>query len=139
MSLINKSFLEDVEEFTGNLLSRKDDVHKLISVAIANKREEEFEKLTFTAKYICGMFRVVKKAPGIPEVTSFENIQKDLSENLNKGMEQLKALVALSSNSEQNYFENNYFALTKENFRNLSQLFSDLEAVKKYLNHLKRK
>jgi enoyl-[acyl-carrier-protein] reductase (NADH) len=138
MNLDDKNFLKEVEEYTGSLLLKKDDIHKLIEVVITEKKEEEFEKLTFTAKYICGMMRVVKNSAGIPEVSSIEHIKNDLNENIKKGIEQLKEIISSSSGSEKDYFDKTYFTLTTENFSNLTQIFSDLESVKKYINHLKR-
>jgi len=136
--LEDKNFLKGVEAFTGSLLQKKDDINKLIEVVIAEKREQEFEELTFTAKYICGMMRVAKNAPGIPEVNSIDQIKSDLNENIKKGTEQLKEIIAFSNGDVKDYFEKTYFMLTTQNFSNLTQLFSDLESVKKYLNHLKR-
>ena len=138
MKLDDKNFLKGVEDYTGSLLQKKDDINKLIEVVVTEKKEEEFEKLTFTAKYICGMLRVVKNAPGIPEVSSIDHIKNDLNENIKKGIEQLKEIIAFSSVSEKDYFDKTYFSLTTQNFGNLTQLFSDLESVKKYINHLKR-
>jgi hypothetical protein len=138
MNLDDKNFLKGVEEYTGSLLLKRDDVIKLINIAVNEKKEEEFEKLTFTAKYICGMMRVVKNAPGIPEVSSIDQIKNDLSENMKKGIEQLKEIIATSGEAEKDYFDKTYFMLTTQNFSNLTQLFSDLESVKKYINHLKR-
>jgi hypothetical protein len=138
MNLNDKNFLKEVEDYTGNLLQKKDDIHKLIDVVAAEKKEEEFEKLTFTAKYICGMMRVVNNAPGIPEVSSIDHIKKDLNENMKKGIDQLKEIIAFSNGDVKDYFERTYFILTTQNFTNLTQLFSDLESVKKYINHLKR-
>ena len=138
MNLDDKNFLKGVEEFTGSLLLKREDVIKLIDITVNEKKEEEFEKLTFTAKYICGMMRVVKNAPGIPEVSSIDQIKNDLNENMKKGIEQLKEIIATRSETEKDYFDITYFTLTAENFSNLTQLFSDLESVKKYINHLKR-
>jgi len=138
MELKDKNILEEVEKFTGNLLKNKDDIRKLIKAAVSNNKEEEFEKLTFTAKYISGMFRVVKSAPGIPEVASIDHLKNDLNENLKKGIDQLKDIISASTENIADHFDKKYFTLTQENFVNLTQLFSDLEAVKKYLNYLKR-
>jgi hypothetical protein len=138
MNLDDKIFLRGVEDYTGSLLLKKDDIVKLIGVVVAEKKEEEFEKLTFTAKYICGMMRVVKNAPGIPEVSSIDHVKNDLNENMKKGIEQLKEIIAFSTGDVKDYFEKTYFTLTTQNFSNLTQLFSDLESVKKYINHLKR-
>ena len=138
INLIDNSFLSEVENFTGSFLQKKEDVKKIIDAVVAGGKENEFEELTFTAKYICGMLRVIKNAPGIPEVTSIEHIKSDLSENIKKGIEQLRQILSSVSESEQNYFEQTYFKLTAQNFTNLSGLFSDLESVKKFLNYLKR-
>jgi hypothetical protein len=138
MNLSDKYFLTKVEEYTSNPLQRKDDLRKIIDVAIDNGKEDEFEKLTFTAKYICGMMRVLKNAPGIPEVNSIDNVKNDLNENMKKGIEQLKEIISFSDASYLEYFDKTYFTLSPESFTNLSLLYSDLESVKKYINHLKR-
>lgn len=138
INLNNNSFLAEVENYTDSLLQKKEDVKKLIDAVVAGDKEKEFEELTFTAKYICGMLRVVKNAPGIPEVTSIEHVKSDLSENIKKGIEQLRQILKSANEKEQNYFEQTYFKLTAQNFTNLSGLFSDLESVKKFLNYLKR-
>ena len=138
MNLNDVNFLTAVENFTRSLLKKKDDVNKLIEVAVTENKEEEFEKLTFTSKYICGMLRVVNYAPGIPEVTSIDHVKNDLNENIKKGIEQLKEIIGFAGESERQYFDKSYFALTTQSFGNLTQLFSDLESVKKYLNYIKR-
>lgn len=138
INLNDNSFLAEVENYTGSFLQKKEDVKKLIDAVVAGGKEKEFEELTFTAKYICGMLRVVKNAPGIPEVTSIEHVKSDLSENIKKSIEQLKQILSSASESKQNYFEQTYFKLTAQNFTNLTSLLSDLESVKKYLNYIKR-
>jgi hypothetical protein len=138
INLNDKNFLSSVEDYTGSLLQKKEDIKRIIELVVAEKKEEEFEKLVFTAKYICGMMRVLKNAPGIPEVSSIDNIKNDLNENMKKGIEQLKEIISFSDDNQRDYFDRTYFTLTQQNFNNLSQLFSDLESVKKYMNHLKR-
>jgi len=138
VNLSDKYFLDKVEDYTSNPLQRKDDLTKIIHLVRGNGKEDEFEELTFTAKYICGMMRVLKNAPGIPEVSSTDHVKNDLNENMKKGIEQLKEIISVGDVSHREYFETTYFTLSPQNFANLSQLFSDLEAVKKYINHLKR-
>lgn len=138
MNLTDKNFLTGVEEYTGSLLQKKEDIKKIIELVAAKKKEEEFEKLVFTAKYISGMMRVLKNAPGIPEVNSVDLVRKDLNENMKKGIEQLKEIISSGSESVGDYFNKMYFNLSTQNFSNITQFFSDLESVKKYMNHLKR-
>jgi hypothetical protein len=139
MNLDDENILVKVEEFTSNQIQRKNDLKKIIDVVSANGNEDQFESLTFTAKYICGMMRVLKSAPGIPEVNSVDHVKNDLNENMKKGIEQLKDIMSLSDESDKEYFNRTYFTLTPQNFTNLTQLFSDLELVKKYINYTKRK
>ena len=138
INLADKNFLTGVEEYTGSPLQKKEDIKKIIELVAAEKKEEEFEKLVFTAKYISGMMRVLKNAPGIPEVSSVDHVRKDLNENIKKGIEQLKEIITFGSESVGDYFNKMYFNLSTQNFSNITQLFSDLESVKKYMNHLKR-
>lgn len=134
--LSDNDFLDKVEEYTSNKIQKKADIKKIIVEVVLNRKEDDFENLIFTAKYISGLMRVLKSAPGIPEVNSIEHVKNDLNENIKKGIEQLQEII--SADSEREYFSKNYFTLSQKNFSNLSQLFSDLESVKKYLNYLKR-
>lgn len=138
MNLAEKDFLNKVEKFTTNPLQKKEDVKKIVYTVHQKGKEEDFEKLIFTAKYISGMMRVLKSAPGIPEVNSIEHVKNDLNENMKKGIEQLQKIISSGSEKEREYFSKKYFVLSQQNISNLTQLFSDLESVKKYLNYLKR-
>ena len=138
MNLSDEYFLDKVEEYTSNPLQRKIDLKKIIDLVRGNGKEEDFEKLIFTAKYICGMMRVLKNAPRIPEVSNTDHVKNDLNENMKKGIEQLNEIISFSDASHREYFDRTYFTLSPQNFANLSQLFADLESVKKYINRLKR-
>jgi len=137
-NLGDQNFINNLESYTGKPLTRKEDIEKLIGIIKEKRKEEEFEELIFTSKYICGLMRIVKNAHVVPEVNSFEHIKKDLNENIKKGIEQLRGIISFSGRERKSDFEKTYFSLTTESFNNLHQLFSDLEAVKKYINYLKR-
>ncbi len=138
MNLSDKNFLKKVEEYTNNLIQHKADINLLIDEVIKSGKDDEFEQLTFTAKYISGMMRVLKSAPGIPEVTTVDHVKKDLNENMKKGIDQLKEIISSADEKVKLHFEETYFTLTTQSFTNITGLFSDLESVKKYLNFLKR-
>ena len=135
----NDNFIREVETCTKYNLQRKPDLKKLIDISVSNNKVKEFEELTFTAKYICGMMRVLKNAPAISEVQNTEQIKEDLNNNLKKILEQLRVIIKIGDNEMQNYFEKNYLSFSSQNIVNINQLLSDLEFVKKYINYLKRK
>ena len=134
----DETFLNKVEEYTGNPLNFKKDLKTIIEIVNESDRNKQFNDLVFTAKYVCGLMRVLNSTSAIPEVTSQEKIKSDLDENIKKGVTMLKEIISYTTNEQQDYFEQTYLSLTAQNFSNLTKLFSDLEAVKKYLNYQKR-
>lgn len=132
------NFISNVENYNGSKLQKKADIKKIIELAVTSNKVQDFENLIFTSKYICGLMRVLKNAPGNPEVNNIELVKKDFNENLKKGIEQIKEIIKISEKNDIEYFDSTYFTLTTQNFTSLSQLFADLELVKKYTNHLKR-
>ena len=108
LNLLDENFLDETEKFTNHLLNKKDDVQQLITVVANLKREEEFNELIFTAKYLKGLLRVVNKAPSIPEVESIEQVEADISENMKKVLDQLRGILSGVEESKVNLFEENY-------------------------------
>jgi len=58
---------------------------------------------------------------------------------MKKVVEQIKSIIFKSTENTKNHFEETYLKLSPECFKNVNQLLADLEWVKKYLNHQKRK
>jgi len=87
--LWDEGFLEKVENYSGNQLNRKEDVGRLINIVRECGEEEEFENLVFTAKYICGMIRIVKNEHDASNAGNMDLIKADLNENIKKGVENI--------------------------------------------------
>ena len=64
MNKLQSTFLKDVENFAGKLFNRKDDLKIILEAFNRDDKIEDFEKLTFTGKYVNGLFRVLN--PTIP-------------------------------------------------------------------------
>ena len=138
MHLYDENILNAAEEFTDSQLIKKDDLQQLINECNQNNRTGLFEELCFTGKYVNGLLRVIKTGSNNPEVKSVEHIKKDLSDNMEKVISQLREITLNSSDEIKNEFDKKYFNLNSETFKNLSELAADLDTLKKYLNHLKR-
>ena len=82
MIRLNPNFLDDVEKFSGKSLNKKDDLATIIEAYESSKKIEDFENLSFTGKYVNGLFRVLANSTKIPEVENVDHIKKDLSENM---------------------------------------------------------
>lgn len=139
MNKLQSTFLKEVEKFTGKLFNRKDDLKIIIEAFNHNEKIEDFEKLTFTGKYVNGLFRVLNNSIKIPEVESVDHIKKDLSENMEKVILQLKEITFKMNAEDKKKIEDNYLQLSQNSLLNFQQLVEDLDTIKKYLNHLKRR
>jgi hypothetical protein len=137
-SPINENILNDVELFSDTLLKRKADLQIIIDESLQHNFETEFEELTFTGKYVQGLKRVLQKGGDFQEIDNLDYVKKDLTENMQKVIGDIRALLNHSSETNKKYFEDNFLSLTPDCFQNLNELVEDLELVKKYLNHKKR-
>jgi len=139
MIKLSPNFLDDVEKFSGNSLNKKDDLADIIEAYKSSNKFEEFENLSFTGKYVNGLFRVLTNSSKIPEVENVDHIKKDLSENIEKVISQLKEITSYMNEKNKMLIEENYLKLSQSSLQNLQQLVEDLDSIKKYLNFLKRK
>ena len=132
------AFISEVENFSKTKLKRKAELIRIFEEAAKQNKLKTFEELTFTAKYVQGLLRVVKKGAGNPEIKNIDSIKNDFSSNMNKVVEQLKTITSDSDEEMKKYFDENFFQLSQESFMNLNELLNDLEWVKMYSNSLKR-
>jgi hypothetical protein len=139
MDMLPTTLFDDVEKFTDKLFNRKDDLKIILEAFNRDDKIEDFEKLTFTGKYVNGLFRVLKNSVKIPEVESVDHVKKDLSENMEKVISQLREITFKMDEVNKKKFEDNYLQLSQNSLQNLQQLVEDLDNIKIYLNHLKRK
>ena len=139
MDKLPPNFLNEVEKFSGKLLHKKNDLTVILDVFKVNEKFKEFEDLSFTGKYVNGLFKVLANSSKIPEVENVDHIKKDLSENMEKVISQLKEITFYMNEKNKMLIEENYLKLSQSSLQNLQQLVEDLDSIKKYLNFLKRK
>jgi hypothetical protein len=138
MNKVHPDFLDDVEKFSGKLLNKKKDLSIILEVIDTDEKFKDFENLCFTGKYVNGLFKVLRNSVNIPEVENVDQIKKNLSENMEKVISQLKEITLTTNEMNKKFFEDNYLQLSQTSMQNLQQLVVDLDIIKKYLNHLKR-
>lgn len=133
-----RELVRRVDEFSNFKLSVRDDLQRLFDISLNEKNEMLFEDTIFTAKYVLGLMRVLKKGHTNPEVESLENVKDDLTENMKKIVAQINELILESPETDKRYFQDNFLQMNPEAFQNLNKLLEDLEWTKKYFNDLKR-
>ncbi len=133
-----EKLVEEIEAFSANELKRKEDLTKLLFLGYSNNMREVVEDLSFTSKYVQGLFRVLAKASENAEVQNIGHIKADISVNLEKVKERVEQLIANADKGDKKYFTETYLQMTQTSLFNLTELMSDLEWTKKYINRVKR-
>ena len=133
-----EKLIQEIEVFSQNGLKRKKDLTLLLFLAYSNDMKETVEELSFTSKYVQGLFRVLEKASGNAEVQNMGQIKTDITINLEKVKENIKKLLYNAEDADKNHFNETYLQLTQNSLFNLTELMSDLEWTKKYFNQVKR-
>jgi hypothetical protein len=135
---ISSAFINDVEKFSKDKLKRKAELIRIYEEALKSKNEKLFDDLTFTAKYVQGLMRVVKSGSVNPDIKNLDSIKKDFTDNMNKVVLKIKELISSADENLKIHFEQTYFELSQQGFVNLAELLSDLEWTKIYLNDSRR-
>jgi hypothetical protein len=134
----SRELLKKVDEFSNFKLLRRDDLQIIFTEGVKEENNKLFEDLVFTAKYVQGLMKVMKMGQENSEVKSLEHVKVDLTKNMEKVVEQIRQIVAGSSQSDRDYIEKNFLQMTADAFKNLNELLSDLDWTKRYLNDFKR-
>lgn len=131
--------LKEVDEFSGGSLKKRVDLQIIFEESLNKDNSKLLDELAFTSKYTAGLLRVLREGSKNSEVYSLDHVKKDLSSNMNKAIQQLRAIMNDADGGTKQYFERTYFEMSQQSFFNLNELLSDLEWTKKYLNDQKRK
>lgn len=130
--------IDEINKFSHDRLKRKEDLATLINLCYSGENEQLIEDLSFTSKYVQGLFRVLKLSSSNAEVKNTSIIKRDISANMEKIREKIEQILSSSNKQTRQYFEENYLRLSQDNLLNLIELINDLEWTKKYLNYQKR-
>jgi rhamnogalacturonyl hydrolase YesR len=137
-SNLSAGIIDEIDEFSQHKLNKKTDLKTLYCQSIKDGKEKTFEELSFTAKYVQGLMRVLKTGTSNPEVKSLEHIRRDFTHNMSKIVDLMKEIIAKTDETIKIYFEKTYFDMSHQGMQNLTLILSDLEWAKKYFNIQKR-
>lgn len=135
---ISNELLRAVDEFSDYKLKDKKGLLMIFEESVSNNKEKELDELSFNAKYIKGLLRVIKSGTGSSDITNLDTIKKDYSTAMTKVVEQIKEIISSGDAETKKHFDQTYFELNQQCFHNLNELLADLEWTKKYLNDNKR-
>jgi hypothetical protein len=130
--------VDQIDDFSQHRLNKKTDLKTLYHFSLEEGKEKIFDDLSFTAKYVQGLMRVLKTGTANPEVKSLDHIKKDFTHNMQKVVGQMKEILNPADDQIKMYFDQTYFDMSQQSLQNLNLILSDLEWTKKYFNMQKR-
>jgi hypothetical protein len=133
-----EEFFKAAKEFSRKNFACEPDLKTLIYAGFRREELDKISGLAFTAKYIEGLKRVMKRAPGTPEVENIDHVKRDLGDAFQTLQTSLRDLLSDEPAEISEHFEKEYLQMDKESFGNLQQLCEDLEQVKLFINASKR-
>ena len=117
-------FVDELDRYSGGILSRKDDLRFLLELAIVNHEEEGFDRLAFLSKFVAKSRKIMERIG--PNGEGYDRISGELSAALGEMEILLKQLTAFADTPERLRFSQTYLAQTPDSLRDLFSLIDDL-------------
>lgn len=131
LSPVSTRLLESLDAFSGNKLTRRDDLGVLIELALSHSRTATLEELSFLAKFISKAYGIMKRIGKDGE--GYEPVAKEFEANLEKARTLATQLLTAAPADTRQRFEETYLGLNPTSFQNLLDLFYDLSWYKNRL------
>ena len=128
--------LTEVGRLANNHLYFKDDLEILINIAQQKGKLELLEKLSFNAKFLHGLLKVIQRKEKLVEETFVLKASNEYKESLQKVMMLLNDLLKDENDFIRNIFNDKYLQFNQQCLSNLNNLCSDLSYLKLYFNDL---
>lgn len=133
-----EKIIEEVSQLSGSQLYNKDDLQRIIELALTADKLKVLDQLAFQAKFSQGLIKIIQKKETEIKDEYFTTVQKELTENIQKIHSLVRDILSSASEFIKNIYEEKYFQLTQQSLNNLNNLCCDLGFLKMYLNDLKR-
>ncbi len=126
--------LDELDIFSGGRLLNKEDISRLISIAKKNDQTGLLEDMAFTGKFLSGLLSIIKRGENAVNEQVFYNYTKEYTQNLEKLRSDLNKLLESGSSFVKKIFQEKYLEINQDSVNNLTNLCSDLNWLKMYLN-----
>jgi hypothetical protein len=141
--------ISELTQFSGNKIKNSGDLSVLIEASFLARNERLLNDLTFTAKYLNGLGKILRdnmisqSAHNTIEKKSLDEssankIRSEFKEHIKKFTLQMAALIKDLDESDRNIIEKKYLDMTRSSMINLSSMIYDLTWLKKLLNTKKK-
>jgi hypothetical protein len=125
-----QSFLAVLDTFSGNKLTRREDLGVLIELATLHRHDKELDELSFLAKFLSNVYAIMKKIG--PGAQGYDKLVAQFQDNLPRAGALTLNLVEKSPQDVRDRFNSTYLAMTQDGMNNLLALLYDLSWYKNW-------
>ena len=129
--------LTTVEKLSNKHLYFREDLEIIINAAQKRNKFSSLEKLSFNAKFLNGLLKVIQRKEKLVEETFVLKASNEYKDSLQKVMMLLNDLLKDESDFIKSIFNEKFLQFNQQCLSNLNNLCSDLSYLKLYFNDLK--
>jgi hypothetical protein len=130
----SKLILLELDKLSDGKLHFRDDLEKLIEIAVSRKKVKDLKKISFDTKFLSGLLGVIKKRNASIDEQYFLKVEEEYKEKLQNVLILLRDLISYGTDFYKSIFEEKFLQLNQQSFENLNFLLADLTFLKLYFN-----
>jgi hypothetical protein len=117
-------FVEELDRYSGGILSEKDGLRFLLEIALEKREEPGFERLAFLSKFAAKSRKIMERI-GV-DGEGYEKLSAELSASLREIVDLLTRFTTFAPDTERSRFSQTYLSMTPDSLQRLFSLLSDL-------------
>jgi len=123
-----------VEDLAKGKLKNKEDLMRIIELALSSNKMKELEELAFHAKFSQGVLRIIQNRDNSFEGEYFDSLKNEYIKSINEIKTILESLLLNANQFLKTIYNEKFFQLTMQSMNALNDLCSDLVYLKYYFN-----
>jgi len=132
-----QEILSKVEILAGGKIKCREDLERLINIAVLNEKLAALEEISFNAKIAFSMLQIIQRKEEVVDEEFIHKASEEYKSNIVKIKMLLNYLLGNNNKFIKDIFAEKYFKMTQANLSNLNNLCSDLNYLKYYFNDKK--
>ncbi|MEW6194714.1 MAG: hypothetical protein AB1521_06145 [Bacteroidota bacterium] len=133
-----EKILTEVDKLAEGKIFNREDLHRLIDLALQNNQVKKLEELSFQARFSQGLLKIIRTKDNSINDEYFVVVSGQFGEGIEKIKNLINDLIPQQEKFLREIFDNKYFQLTQQSLSNLNNLCADLSYLKMYFNDRKR-
>ncbi|MEJ5351459.1 MAG: hypothetical protein WHS65_07700 [Melioribacteraceae bacterium] len=123
-----------VEDLAKGKLKNKEDLMRIIELALSSNKIKELEELAFHAKFSQGVLSIIQNRDNSFEGEYFDSLKNEYIKSINEIKTILESLLLNANQFLKTIYNEKFFQLTMQSMNALNDLCSDLVYLKYYFN-----